>query len=133
MANQERQEYDLTVGVNGTERTYRLKLTTAGSMAMEKRTGQKTGELMIAISKVGITEMVYVLHALLQKNHAQEFPNNDRGVEKVANLVDELGGWTEVVPALAAVVGAKNQAQQEVAESGPNPPVDPDGTGSAST
>lgn len=125
IANPERQEVGFSIG----DTAYTLKFTTRASIALERRLKMKTGEIISDLSKFGIEAMRDVLHALLQKHHGAEFPDTDKGREKVSDLIDEAGGPIAIMKLIAESIGVGKQEATE----GPNPPAAQDGTGDAST
>lgn len=133
VANPERQEINLTVTRNGEEKVYTLKLTTTASIALEKRLGKTTGEVMQRIGKFSVEDSRDVIHALLQKYHGPEFPATAKGLEAVNDLIDDAGGIVGMMALIAEAVGMnKGTDDKALVEDGPNPPAAQDGTGDAS-
>jgi hypothetical protein len=132
-ANPERQEVELVVTRDGAEAVYKLKLTTSASIALEKRLGKTTGDIMRQIGNFSVETARDVIHALLQKFHGKEFPNSPGGIEKVNDLIDDAGGIVPMIQLVAQAVGVKNEKEAQEAKDGPNPQDAQGGTGSAST
>jgi hypothetical protein len=125
IANAEQGEVGFSVG----DQAYRLKFTTRASIALERRLKLKTGEIIQDLSKFGIEAMRDVLHALLQKYHGADFPDTDKGREKVSDLIDDAGGPIAIMKLIAESIGVGKPE----AKDGPNPQPAQDGTGDAST
>jgi hypothetical protein len=132
IANKERQEISLTVKRDDTEKVYILKMTTTASVALEKRLGRTTGEVMKQIGKFSVSDSRDVIHALLQKYHGKDFPPTEKGLEAVNDLIDDAGGIVSMMALIAEAVGLQKE-DAGLAESGPNPPAAQAGTGDAST
>ena len=128
-ANPERQEVGFSVG----DKAYVLKFTTRSSISLEKRLGMKTGEIIQDLTKFGLTAMRDILHALLQKHHGAEFPDTDKGRDKVSDLIDDAGGPIAMMKLISEAISGRNEKEQQEAAAGPNPPEAQDGTGDPST
>src|SRR5262249_54706518 len=100
----------------------------------EKRLGMSTGDIMRKLGTFSIETARDIIHALLQKFHAKEFPNTDAGREQVGYLIDDAGGIAAFFKMISEAVGVRkdNKADEEVAEKGPNPPEAQAGTGESS-
>lgn len=83
MANRERGEVEVLL--EGIPYTWRL--TTNAACALETRTGQKFGEVVLAVDGMSLRAMRDLVWLALQDYHAAEF----RTVESAGEFIDRIG------------------------------------------
>lgn len=83
MANRERGEVEILVD----GKPYTWRLTTNAACALETRTGQKFGELIVSIDGMSLHALRDLVWVLLQDYHAAEFPTAERAGE----FIDRMG------------------------------------------
>ncbi len=128
MANPERGEVDLVTPT----KTYTLFLSTNALCAMQQRTGKTFGQLMAGIFQLDMVALRALTHAVLQRYHAKEFPNE----ESVGPLIDSVK-YKAISDTLAALFTLNTPPAEEKKPSGSaNPPQsedEADGIGDSST
>lgn len=136
MANPKRGEVELVVGDDEKARRLTLFLSTNAVCVLQRKTGKTYGQILGGIKDLDFVALRDLVHMLLQKYHAKEFPNP----EVVGDLIDEAGGLATMIEVLTEIFtlnapAAKDQAaaQAAAAERSADPNAETTATGGTGT